>query len=317
MRRTVKHIFSTKETISDITGRLSDCDIPKLSYAKAEKTMFSEGTMYSQYFSHYLFLLEHISIDLHSDLEAEFTNEKKRLFLFALLDGSISLFAEDGFPIIKTEKNIFFATYNKKGNFRYQIPKGNHQFLCVTPRTAWLKRNKEYFPRIIQFIDSMKSERKLFSHMSPCLIDKHLRGLLLHLFNIRNIDPTELEINIFRKIKAIIGYYQLLLDEKFSRKSYIIKDYIDNNYCDINLTNKALTNKFFTTEKTLIHTFKREFGITPHSYIIKKRMEKAKSLIISDKILPSEIYLHIGYSDFHSFRKQFKKHFGIPPSQLH
>ncbi len=77
-----------------------------------------------------------------------------------------------------------------------------------------MRRNKEYNPRITRFIDSMKSDQMLFDYMSPCTIDNYLQGLLTQLFEIKNIDPTELEINLFRKIKTIISHYQYLLDEK-------------------------------------------------------------------------------------------------------
>jgi len=314
MRRTVKHVFKSKEVITDITGHLPNSCKTKLSYAKAEKIVFKEGYMYIQYFSHYLFLFEHITIELHSDLEAGYKNEKNRLFLFMMLKGKISFFTADSIPITQAEANTCYATYNRRGEFHYHLAKGSHQFCHIMPRTAWLGRDDTYYPRIGQFLRSMKSDRKLFGHMSPCTIDKGLHRLLEQLFDLNTDDLIELEISIIKSVKEIINHYQLLLDEKYASRVYLMKQYIDKNYTDIHLSNKTLADHYFTTEKTLIQTFKQEFGITPHNYLIQTRMEKAKSLIIIDKILPSQVYQHVGYIDFRSFRKQFKKHFGTTPS---
>ncbi|MGF7028578.1 helix-turn-helix transcriptional regulator [Sphingobacterium sp. HSC-15S19] len=317
MLRSVQHVFNSPNVITDITGQLPNSCTIKLSYAKAEKIVFREGTMYNQYFSHFLFLLELTTVELHTDLEAGFINQKKRLFLFIMLKGRMSFFTEDGFPIITAEENTCYATYNRKGKFCYHLPKGTHQFFYIIPRTAWLERQDLNYPSIGQFLKNMNNDHKLYGHLSPFAIDVKMHDLISKLFSLKETtDYTLLEIGLLKNIKAIINHYQLKLDKKNSSLVYSVQEYINENYADVHLNNKTLADHFFVTVITLIRTFKQEFNITPYNYLVHVRMKHAKALISTNKITITQIYPLVGYSDFQSFRKQFKKYFGVPPSSF-
>ncbi|OOG19619.1 hypothetical protein BWD42_06825 [Sphingobacterium sp. CZ-UAM] len=317
MLRSVQHVFNSPNVITDITGQLPNSCTIKLPYAKAEKIVFREGTMYNQYFSYFLFLLELTTIELHTDLEAGFINQKKRLFLFMMLQGKMSFFTEDGFPIITAEENTCYATYNRKGKFCYHLPKGTHQFFYIIPRTAWLERQDLNYPSIGQFLNSMNNDHKLYGHLSPFAIDVKMHDLLSQLFSLKETtDYTQLEIGLLKNIKAIINRYQLMLDKKYSSLVFNVQEYINKNYGDLQLNNKTLADHFFITVKTLIRTFKQEFDKTPYNYIVQVRMEQAKALIGTNKIAITEVFPLVGYSDFHSFRKQFKRYFGVSPSSF-
>ncbi|MDR2269522.1 MAG: AraC family transcriptional regulator [Sphingobacterium sp.] len=315
MRRTVTYKFQSKASSFDITGNLPSFVQNILYYAKAEKIVFKEGVMLIQHYSHVLFYLELTTYELHADLNASYFNEKTRLFLFMMLKGNISFFAKNGLPISQAEQDICYATYNRKEEFLYFLPKGQHQFCYIMPRTAWLDTGTDQYSRLGQFLQSMKSDRTLFGHLSPCKINQSLQSLLGHIFSLKYENPIDLEFDLTKYIKATINQFQLLLDEKFSQRVYQIKEYIDQNFSSLNLDNKTLSSIFFTTEKTLIKTFRQKFGTTPHNYLTNVRMEKAKNLMIFEKIPPSRVFSFVGYSDFNSFRKQFKKYFGIPPSE--
>ncbi len=315
MRRTVTYKFSSQAITADISGRISDSSGKVLPFAKTQKIVFQEGVMYIQYFSHFLFFLEFTTFVLHNDLKASYFNQKKRLFLIMMLEGNIFLSKEDGTQILQIENDTCYTTYNRKGEFHYSLATGRTSFCYIMPRTAWLDRAKGHYPHIEQLLTSMKKDKTVFGNLSPCRIDPTLHTLLEQMFNLTTTNPIDLEIELTKYIQAIINQYQFLLNLKYSQRVYQIIDYIENNYTVLHLNNKVIANLFFITEKTLIKTFKQEFGITPHYYLMNYRMEKAKTLLISDRICPSHVYPLVGYSDFHSFRRQFKKHFGFPPSK--
>lgn len=316
MRRTVKHIFKTRSVVTDIAEPEKLFGNHWLPYAQAEKIVFNEGTMLIQSFSHFLFFLELTKIELYSDLEAGFYNEKTRLFLFMMLKGNVSFFTKEGQPIIVAETDTCYATYNRNGEFKYKLLKGSHEFLYICPRTAWMGRNEEYYPRIGQFIHNMKTDRKLFGHMSTCTMNKDLQGSIKQFFSLKNSGQLDFEFSILRIVKSIINHYQSLLETKFSQRAYVIKDYLEEHFAEL-IDNKILSAHFFTTEKTLIKSFRKEFGITPYNYLISIRMERAKNLLQYEKLSPIQVYSKVGYSDFQSFRKQFKNYFGMPPSSYH
>ncbi|MEI2273566.1 AraC family transcriptional regulator [Sphingobacterium sp. ML3W] len=315
MQRTIKHIFQNKVLLTDLTEQISQHGSYLLPFGNTERIILEEGVIYIKYFSNYLFYLELTNYELHADLDAGFINEKTRLFLFMMLHGNITFSTVEGLPITSVGKDTCYVTYNRKSEFLYKLPKGNHQFFYICPKTAWLKSNLLFDPRIRDFLDSMKTNSKLFDHMSSCTINNHLHELLLQLFTLKNYKQIEFESNLLNIITTIIIQYQILLDTKFSQRAYLIKAYIDANYFNEHVDIKALASHFNITEKTIIRIFKNEIGITPYRYLLKVRLENAKRLIVTENMLPSQVYQQVGYSDLQSFRRQFKHFFGIPPSK--
>ena len=64
----------------------------------------------------------------------------------------------------------------------------------------------------------------------------------------------------------------------------------------------------------IIHSFKKELGISLHNYITQRRLIYARELIINGH-QPSKIYTDCGYSDYSSFYRAYVKFFGRPPSK--
>ena len=62
--------------------------------------------------------------------------------------------------------------------------------------------------------------------------------------------------------------------------------------------------------------FKKRMGMSPQSFLIKLRMEKAATLMLKSDVKPSIAAVSVGYDDIFVFSKAFKKHFGIPPREF-
>lgn len=65
---------------------------------------------------------------------------------------------------------------------------------------------------------------------------------------------------------------------------------------------------------TVMHTVRRELGISLHAYVLQKRLTHAQELLLGGK-KPSEIYLDCGFSEYSSFYRAYRRHFGYPPTQ--
>jgi AraC-like DNA-binding protein len=61
--------------------------------------------------------------------------------------------------------------------------------------------------------------------------------------------------------------------------------------------------------------FTKVYRITPHQYITKKRLEKAKELLKTGNTTLTGICIGIGFESYGSFSILFKKHCGIPPKK--
>ena len=62
--------------------------------------------------------------------------------------------------------------------------------------------------------------------------------------------------------------------------------------------------------------FKVHMGISPGSFVMQKRINAAKSLLIENNFCIKEIALELGFSDTFTFSKQFKKVVGLSPSEF-
>lgn len=127
-----------------------------------------------------------------------------------------------------------------------------------------------------------------------------------------NAQATELLINLLRKYRNEISIKH---DKKVNRQIDYIKSYMDANYHeDIaleDLSTMAYMNKFH-----LISEFKQSYRITPIEYLILKRIEVAKNLLISTNHSMEEISDMVGFNSQSYFNQVFKKKVGETPSQF-
>lgn len=67
---------------------------------------------------------------------------------------------------------------------------------------------------------------------------------------------------------------------------------------------------------TFNRDFRKSFHTSPHAWLLKKRLSKARELLLTTEQKSSEIYLELGFKELAHFSKAFKKEFGIPPSEM-
>lgn len=64
-----------------------------------------------------------------------------------------------------------------------------------------------------------------------------------------------------------------------------------------------------------MHKFKKETGYTVYNYILQKKLITAKDLIKSGNPIV-KTSLQLGFNDYSSFLRSFKKSFGISPKDF-
>jgi len=63
-----------------------------------------------------------------------------------------------------------------------------------------------------------------------------------------------------------------------------------------------------------VRAFKQSFGLPPHRYLSKLRMDQAKSLLADPDISVTQIGVNLGFSETSSFTTAFRKHTGFTPT---
>jgi AraC-like DNA-binding protein len=60
--------------------------------------------------------------------------------------------------------------------------------------------------------------------------------------------------------------------------------------------------------------FRRAFGVTPHQYLLTRRMERAAALLCNTDRPVADIYLVVGLRSVGSFTSRFSRTFGLSPT---
>lgn len=95
-----------------------------------------------------------------------------------------------------------------------------------------------------------------------------------------------------------------------------IQEYINNNYHDPNLCLTKISDEFGISENYFSYLFKKEVSENFSSYLERLRMAKAKEMILESDTSLSALYQYLGYNNAASFRRVFKKNFGVSPKEM-
>lgn len=121
------------------------------------------------------------------------------------------------------------------------------------------------------------------------------------------------------KIKALISDICDLVNEHKKNNNKLIEDivkFIDDNYSNKEISLDMVAEKFNISSQYLSRFFKERMGINYIDYLNKKRIEKAKELLINSNIKIKEIACRIGFDNVNTFIKVFRKYEGITPGQF-
>lgn len=92
-------------------------------------------------------------------------------------------------------------------------------------------------------------------------------------------------------------------------------DFIEQNFMKP-ITLEDICKNIMYSPFYFSRVFKNETGMSPYEYLIHRRLNYAKHLLIKTKLLISEISTICGYESPISFNKSFKKFIGITPKEF-
>ncbi len=141
-------------------------------------------------------------------------------------------------------------------------------------------------------------------------------------------NPYPLQPDVMMKIAEDIVHdhyqmfqsYQSLTFKKETTNTRIFDFIFDaKNYMDLHFLNDISVEKMAQEAKLshyhFIRLFKKIFQITPYQYILEKRLELAKELLLKQNAI-ADVYCHTRFADNASFSKAFKAKFKEAPSSL-
>lgn len=95
-----------------------------------------------------------------------------------------------------------------------------------------------------------------------------------------------------------------------------IKDYIQENYQDPSICLTKISTSFSISESYFSYLFKEETGENFSVYLERIRMEEALKLLKTTNVPISNLYEEVGYNNSNTFRRVFKKTYGVSPKAM-
>ena len=179
---------------------------------------------------------------------------------------------------------------------------------------------------------------KIWMNVSGSLCDE-----LIHVYGITGVLLVKhLDVySIFREFLDICENKDLTLDEIYAQSSLVfhklilkiserlssdskndgrgtageIKSYIDRNiYEPLNI--ERISRHISLSPSQVNRVFKRRYGVTPYDYILSRKIDTAKLLLMNTTLTVKEIAYRLNFADEHYFSNIFLQKTGVRPSKF-
>lgn len=101
---------------------------------------------------------------------------------------------------------------------------------------------------------------------------------------------------------------------KISRECDLVRRYIDNHFKE-NLTLDQLSDIAHINKYYLVHAFRKEYNISPISYLITRRTQESRFLLTNTDYTLSQIAQILGFSSPSYFSQSFRRLEGMSPME--
>lgn len=183
-----------------------------------------------------------------------------------------------------------------------------------------LKQTKTIF----NFIkDENFKKRKLNSRQVKWLLE-NIEITLLKVIRDNDISYDDSSLAGLSEDSTLENYEQIALElceknkqpENDNQLIVRIQAYIDENYGDPSLCLSRISDLFHISESYFSFLFKKTVGVNFSTYLEQVRMMQAKHLLETTDIKIADLYVAVGYNNLTSFRRAFKKKYGVAPNAL-
>lgn len=236
----------------------------------------------------------HSYYEMHIILDGESTFESSSKNLFSLKKGDFIIFPA-----------------NYKHRISYESNKFSKIAICFTfsPKETSKKNFYQFSKKRLQNPSTIKSNQQILNHCDT-IID-----------NIKNRPHDYTSIILFSTIQLIIESFRLSVgDSEIEYDEYIsdarikaASEFIKENI-NASLNVQDVANHVHLSTKQLVRLFKKETDTTPGEYIKSQKIACIREMIANDMNIKDIMYA-MGYTDYTSLIKFYKRYSGNTPSE--
>lgn len=230
---------------------------------------------------------------------------------YFILDGKGKFSIED--RVINTNKDDFFIINSNVGHSIYSGEDENLVYISFGVDSIFVKNllNDDNIDEDKYIYKNIENDQDYFIK-SFDIINEEFNSNNIFSQSMANAKASEFVITLLRNFKDEIV---ITNDIKINKQIDYIKNFIDNNYSeDIKL--ESLSKMAYMNKFHLIAEFKQSYRVTPIDYLILKRIEVTKNLLISTNHSMEEISSIVGFNSQSYFNQVFRKKVGLTPSQF-
>ena len=90
---------------------------------------------------------------------------------------------------------------------------------------------------------------------------------------------------------------------------------LDREHADPDLDAVAAGTALGLSRTRMIHVFRAVTGITPHRYLVERRVAHAAALLAAGDMPVTDVCFATGFGSVARFQAAFRRAWGMPPSQ--
>ncbi len=176
-------------------------------------------------------------------------------------------------------------------------PMGNHE-----PRVEFLDKLCPHDTYVTPYILSIRNAL-LQGRVEDAWLEEQIRGLVVGMLQVQRDIYVEVA-----NVPAVRNATRVELYKRLNRA----KDYI-NACLNERLTLKEMAAVSALSPHHFLRTFTKMFGVTPHTYLTQKRLERAQWLLMRTMQPITTICFEVGFESPGSFSTLFKRHLNMSP----
>lgn len=265
---------------------------------------------------------------MHEDII--YFSEKEEAMPFRIIICGTS-YCDGTYKINRPDSSVCCMEYIVKGRGYVQIDE--ERFMASKGDVYILPAHKNHF----YYSDAQDPWEKIWFNVCGDFVENTLKSYRVDgVYHIENMDVQNLFTLFLRHASKdhqegsdsyifdecaldFLKIVQAISSHIYSRETSVPKNYarLLKNKLDTleeyTITFDELLKECFCSKSHLIRQFKAEYGTTPYQYLLEKKMNTAKALLLNTSMSISEISEYLGFFNPHYFSNFFKARTGVSP----
>ena len=199
-----------------------------------------------------------------------------------------------------------------KGDF-YLLKQGDNHHYYSSKEDPWVKIWMNIHGSLIDQLLKVYPLDKIVFPGNPSLYElfKDFHSVLKSEKRTSGIPQTC--TNLLHEILSNVYFNQQPSHSQISQEALRIKTYLEDHLFEA-VTLSELSLVIYKSEAQIIRIFKKAYGITPYAYLLNRKLQYAKTLLVNTNVPIKEIASRLCFADEHYFSNFFKQSEEVSPS---